>query len=320
MNGRFIVKHSDKITKGRSKLSAMQMKVFLQTITLVDMADTEFKETRLPIKNFCSEVGLFLDKKFVVELCDKLASQVYSVFHSFEKSKFKYDNYPIYKRFSVDLEHEEIIFCFNEYMREFLLDLKSKFTKYDVRYIVNLKSKYSIRIYQILKNLRDVSRQKEFDLKEFQDMLNLPQAKRAWANFKTDILEKAKYEINKHTDLQILNFYVEKKFRKKVTSFSIKFCTKSEFKDLQFYTDMGMNEREIWFHKMKNLIGSKFLLDGNIEILEFVNMPEHDGSVQILFNRYGNLNQFYFKSFKDLIASIENARKLLEDTPSLNFD
>ncbi|EFN3657877.1 replication initiation protein [Campylobacter coli] len=320
MKGRFIVKHSDKLTKGRSKLTAVQMKVFLQTITLVNMSDVEFKETRLPIKNFCSEVGLFLDKKFVIDLCDKLSSQVYSVFNEFKKSKFRYDNFPIYKRFSVDLEREEIIFCFNDYMREFLLELRSKFTKYDIRYILNLKSKYSIRIYQILKNLRDLTRQKEFDLTEFQDMLNVPQTKRAWANFKNDILKKSIDEINEFTDLQILNFYEEKKIRKKVISFSLKFCTKDEFKEIEYFTHMGLNDREIWFLKIKNLIGSKFLINGKIEILEFVNLPESDGKVQIFFTQNGNLNQYFFNSFDDLKKSIENARNILDDSPILDFD
>ena len=48
MKNRNIVVHSDKITKGRSKLSLSEMKAFLATITTIDAKnDTEFKEVTL---------------------------------------------------------------------------------------------------------------------------------------------------------------------------------------------------------------------------------------------------------------------------------
>ena len=48
MKNRNIIVHSDKITKGRSKLNLSEMKVFLATITTIDAKnDDEFKEITL---------------------------------------------------------------------------------------------------------------------------------------------------------------------------------------------------------------------------------------------------------------------------------
>ena len=172
MKNRNIVVHSDKITKGRSKLSLSEMKAFLATITTIDAKnDTEFKEVILTKKEFCGDTNL--DFRTVKLVCKTLLKQVYEI-----ENNQVWKAYPIYQMFEYDKKTDEVRFKFNDYMRPYLLELTQKFTKYQIKNIINMTSKYSIRTYQLLKDLRDVKRHIEFELEDFCDKLEVPKSKR----------------------------------------------------------------------------------------------------------------------------------------------
>ena len=77
MKNRNIVVHSDKITKGRSKLNLQEMKAFLATVTTIDAKnDAEFKEVTLTRQEFCSDTNLYNDYRIIKSICQKLLKQV----------------------------------------------------------------------------------------------------------------------------------------------------------------------------------------------------------------------------------------------------
>jgi len=86
-------------------------------------------------------------------------------------------------------------------MHPYLLQLKSEFTVYDIRNVINCKSVHSIRIYQILKQYEKIGNRtiRLADLKFILGM-NKDQYPR-WNNFRSRILETARKELKKHSDI-----------------------------------------------------------------------------------------------------------------------
>ena len=304
MKNRNIVVHSDKITKGRSKLSLSEMKAFLATITTIDAKnDTDFKEVTLTKKEFCGDTNL--DFRTVKSVCKTLLKQVYEI-----ENNQVWKAYPIYQMFEYDKKTDEVKFKFNDYMRPYLLELTQKFTKYQIKNIINMTSKYSIRTYQLLKDLRDVKRHIEFEIEDFCDKLEVPKSKRQWGNFQSDIMQTAIKEINELTDIRILGIFPERKKGKKVLSFSIKFCYEYEYEDMKRIEHIGLIADERLAQLIRHYQNKPVLILGSIYEIQLVRFEL--SKVEVIFlDRYNKITQFWFDTIEELDKAIQNANDFL---------
>lgn len=304
MKNRNIVVHSDKITKGRSKLSLSEMKAFLATITTIDAKnDTEFKEVTLTKKEFCGDTNL--DFRTVKSVCKTLLKQVYEI-----ENNQVWKAYPIYQMFEYDKKTDEVRFRFNDYMRPYLLELTQKFTKYQIKNIINMTSKYSIRTYQLLKDLRDVKRHIEFELEDFCDKLEVPKSKRKWGDFQIDIMQTAIKEINELTDIRILGIFPERKKGKKVLSFSIKFCYEYEYEDMKRIEHIGLIADERLAQLIRHYQNKPVLILGSIYEIQLVRFEL--SKVEVIFlDRYNKITQFWFDTIEELDKAIQSANDFL---------
>ena len=304
MKNRNIVVHSDKITKGRSKLSLSEMKAFLATITTIDAKnDTEFKEVILTKKEFCGDTNL--DFRTVKLVCKTLLKQVYEI-----ENNQVWKAYPIYQMFEYDKKTDEVRFKFNDYMRPYLLELTQKFTKYQIKNIINMTSKYSIRTYQLLKDLRDVKRHIEFELEDFCDKLEVPKSKRKWGDFQIDIMQTAIKEINELTDIRILGIFPERKRGKKVLSFSIKFCYEYEYEDMKRIEHIGLIADERLAQLIRHYQNKPVLILGSIYEIQLVRFEL--SKVEVIFlDRYNKITQFWFDTIEELDKAIQSSNDFL---------
>ena len=304
MKNRNIVVHSDKITKGRSKLSLSEMKAFLATITTIDAKnDTDFKEVTLTKKEFCGDTNL--DFRTVKSVCKTLLKQVYEI-----ENNQVWKAYPIYQMFEYDKKTDEVKFKFNDYMRPYLLELTQKFTKYQIKNIINMTSKYSIRTYQLLKDLRDVKRHIEFEIEDFCDKLEVPKSKRQWGNFQSDIMQTAIKEINELTDIRILGIFPERKKGKKVLSFSIKFCYEYEYEDMKRIEHIGLIADERLAQLIRHYQNKPVLILGSIYEIQLVRFEL--SKVEVIFlDRYNKITQFWFDTIEELDKAIQSANDFL---------
>lgn len=304
MKNRNIVVHSDKITKGRSKLSLSEMKAFLATITTIDAKnDTEFKEVTLTKKDFCGDTNL--DLRTVKLVCKTLLKQVYEI-----ENNQVWKAYPIYQMFEYNKKTDEVTFQFNERMRPYLLELTQKFTKYQIKNIINMTSKYSIRTYQLLKDFRDIKRHIEFELEDFCDKLEVPKSARVWGNFQSDIMQTAVKEINELTDIRILGIFPERKRGKKVLSFSIKFCYEYEYEDMKRIEHIGLIADERLAQLIRHYQNKPVLILGSIYEIQLVRFEL--SKVEVIFlDRYNKITQFWFDTIEELDKAIQSANDFL---------
>lgn len=85
----------------------------------------------------------------------------------------------------------------------YLLQLKERFTRYELKNILYFKNKYSIRIYELLKQY-EKNRKKEINIKELRGYLGIKEGEyKRFDNFDRVILKGTKEEINEHTDIEI---------------------------------------------------------------------------------------------------------------------
>jgi putative pNL871104_p1 len=310
MKNRNIVVHSDKITKGKSKLNLQEMKAFLATVTTIDPKnDTEFKEVTLTRQEFCSDTNLYNDYRNVKSICRKLLKQVYEIEH-IDEGKRIYQGFTIYQRFIYDEKKQEVRFKFNDDMRPYLLELTQKFTKYQIKNIINMTSKYSIRIYQLLKDLRDVKRHIEFELDDFCNKLEAPKSKRLWALLNRDILQTAVKEINELTDIRILGIFPERKRGKKVLSFSIKFCYENEYEDVKNIEHIGLIADEKLAQMLRRYQNKPVMILGSIYEIQLIRFEA--SKVEVIFlDRHNKITQFWFDTIDDLNQAIQNANDFL---------
>ena len=99
-------------------------------------------------------------------------------------------------------------------MKPFLLQLKEKFTEYDLIYTLNFKSKYSIRLYEYLKSIHYKKLKKyefEIDIHRFQKLLDSDY--KEFRDFHSRVLKPAQKEINELSDI-LFNYELIKDGRK----------------------------------------------------------------------------------------------------------
>jgi plasmid replication initiation protein len=87
-------------------------------------------------------------------------------------------------------------------LKPYLLQLKEKFTEYDIFYTLNYKSKYSIRLYEYLKSIHYEelkSYNKTMDITDFQRLLDSPY--KTFRDFNRNVLQIAHKEINEYSDI-----------------------------------------------------------------------------------------------------------------------
>ena len=106
-----------------------------------------------------------------------------------------------------------------------LLQLKEKFTEYELIYTLMFKSRYSIRLYEYLKSIHyDKLKPYEtkIDIDKFQKLLDSPYNN--FKDFHTRVLKPAFKEINEYSDI-IFNYELIKQ-SKKTTHIIIRIETK----------------------------------------------------------------------------------------------
>ena len=114
----------------------------------------------------------------------------------------------------IDKKRGRIQIKLDEDMKPYLLQLKEKFTEYELIYTLNFKSKYSIRLYEYLKSLHfDKFKEytKTIPIATFQRLLD--STYKEFKDFHTRVLKPAQKEINLYSDI-IFDYELIKQGRK----------------------------------------------------------------------------------------------------------
>ena len=202
-----IVTQSNSLIEAHYSFSLLEMQIFLYGLSLVNPFEKKCTlEYEVKINDF-------------IKTFKKTSKNTHSEVKKTIKNKFwnsefriKYPQTGDFKfvRLLDELEYIEkeskFKISFSHKSRSFLIDLKSRFTSYDLRQISFFKSFYSIRLYEFFICELNASLKKKYTFKitlcDLKERLMLSGKYKKFKDFRR-VLTKAQTEINTHSDLTI---------------------------------------------------------------------------------------------------------------------
>lgn len=214
-----VVVQDNTLIEAPRNLGKQEQKMFLFLIANLNSRDSieEQKQYYLGVnvKDFAKTIGLnnLQDAYRDVRSCIKQLQEKVLTIKMKDSKEVMYISILSYASFLTDKGYAYL--KFNPDVLPFLMELKSKFTKYKLENITHLSSIYAIRLYELLKQMEVVG-QCKFELNDLRHKLNISDGKlTAFQDFKKRVLLIAKREINTKTDLTIDFLYI--KTGKKIT-------------------------------------------------------------------------------------------------------
>lgn len=197
------------------QLTAVQTKLIVSIISLINRDDQDFFTYQIPLSYFEFLIGSNNHARLKKECLNLMTKPLqintddgWKIFHWFSHIEYK--------------KKEKLIECsISPKLKPYLLKL-SRYGSYKLHYIMPMKSEYSIRVYEILKN-EEWKRKVTIALEDLHLMFKTPQTYRDnFGRFKTSILNVAQKEISEHTDIYFDYTTTNKKGSKKVESITFK--------------------------------------------------------------------------------------------------
>lgn len=207
---------SNALIEAGYRLSLTEMQIVLYGISLVNPVANDFPlQYRIDIKNF-AEMFNRDHGSIYTEIKGAILSKFWERDFSYRDEKGNL----VTNRWLTQIKRQDktgyIEIKFSEDVRPYLHQLQQHFTTYYIDKISAFKSVYSIRIYEMsIMNLRKSKQNScsfKLSVKEIRDRLELNNKYKRFYNLKIRIIDMAKREINKHSDIE-LSYKVIKKGR-----------------------------------------------------------------------------------------------------------
>jgi len=201
------------LINSRYKLSPVEQKLVLSIISLIQPNDDDFMNYQIPVSafEFLSEAR---NTPRLKKYCKDLMSKPLEI--EDEEGNWKLFNWFAHIEY---IKKSHMLECsISPKLKPYLLQLKSHFKSYKLKYILPLESYYSIRIYEMLKKHYKMGYM-IIDVEELQDLLQVPKSMKNYADFKRKVLKPTSLEIAKYCD--VWYEFEEIKVGKKVVSLKI---------------------------------------------------------------------------------------------------
>ena len=299
MENGLVVKHNDLIT-ARYDLNLVEQKLVLYSVTKIDTSKEKFNVIQIKVQE-------------IAELMESESVRRYSEFRKIanglmDRKVFLKDRPNLDVRWLASSEYigdGVIELEFSEKLTPYLLQLKERFTRYELKNIINLKNKHSIRVYELLKQYEKIGK-REFDLEEFKELLMIEDQYERIYDLDRFVLNIAVDEINEFTDINI-GFEKIKKGRRVV---GLLFTIDSKEKDEKVYIEFLNESYNI--QEMKAKMG---LNDENFNSKQIMSIyekaVEKAGNEDIDLFEYIRLNYLHIKDkarnkYAYLLKAVEN--------------
>ena len=203
-------KRNDMIQDGRFNLSVVEQKILLCLISRIDPRDAELHMTTFSIPEFCRVCGIEPESgsnyRRLKGIIKRLADKSWWIQNPRDGSKAQLIRW--IGDAEVDQDEDgniiggQMMLRLSDHMKDYLLQLREKFTEYELIYTLRFKSRFSIRLYEFLVSVHyhDVEPYSdEFTLDRIRMIIGAEQYK-TWQHLKDRALVPAVTEINNYSD------------------------------------------------------------------------------------------------------------------------
>lgn len=196
-----VVKSNELIQQRTHMLSVQEQKIILFLTSQLKPDQKAFEYQVFDIIDFCETCGIDYDngknyinlRKAVKSLRDK---SMWVVGEDTDTLMSWVSSAKIEKRTG------KIQIRLDEEMKPYLLELKERYTQFDLIYTLGMKSKYSVRLYEILKSYEKTNEPVTFTLERFRQVVGAKYGR--WVDIRRFIIEPALKEINLLSDLSVI--------------------------------------------------------------------------------------------------------------------
>ena len=177
--------------------------------------------------------------------------------------------------------------------------LSEQFTKYYIEQVSDFKSKYSIRLYELIIKWLSVAKTEKYNINDLRSKLGLSvEEYSTMSNFKSNVLDKAISEINKHTDITV----DYQQFKKGRVITDIQFSIKSKARP----------------SKQTNTIKQSFYQMNDAQLNLFGNQLSRLHELSHLANQGESYEELAIK-IKDMLRDPTQQKQLLPHLKNLGF-
>ncbi len=217
-----LIKKSNNLVESRYKFDIWETRFFLSILANIQKEHIDFKTYRIRYKDVIKTFGLKSGDAYASlreaakSLIRKTVRTTYSVNgveRELERNLISAIDYMSEGQVGTE-NHEYIDVVVHDEMKPFLLQLSKNFTAYDLRNVAQL-GVYSIRLYELLKQYESIG-SRTLEVEEMKKMFELDTEYPKYNDFYRWVIMPSEAEINKHTDLLILDIEKIKEGRRVV--------------------------------------------------------------------------------------------------------
>jgi len=214
------------IVNAKYALKPNEIDIVLVLLTSIHKDDKDFKDYEFTMQDLESKTNRRWDSKQLRQTVEGLMSKPISILN-------EENHWALTPWFSYFEYNNGLITCrFDRRLKPYLIDVQGRMILGDVRHLLPMKSSYSKRVYLLLKEYSKFGVRK-FNVEELMELLKVPKSLKGYGQFKQKVLDRAKTDINKFTDLKVS--FDETKVRRKVTE--ITFHIKKNDEDLKTFIE-----------------------------------------------------------------------------------
>ncbi len=202
-----LVVTSNDLVLAKYNFSLWQKRIFNYFVGQIDKDAREFKMQRV----YISDLIRFFnsgDGKEVYDIITNIPKQLYNLSlkipYISEEGHQRYGEMRIITGYTKPEDREKdnayIEFKFNDDLKPHLLELKRRFSKYDLHNIVGLQSTHSIRMFEILKSY-EYQGEVRLEVEYLKTVLELGDKYKLYADFRRYVIDRSKEDLEKYCDI-----------------------------------------------------------------------------------------------------------------------
>ena len=276
-------KSNDLIQNAMYSLSLSQQKLMLHIFAMIKPSDTELPRYEMSIYEFLKLCGvdphngsMYKQVKKNIEDIANAKVQWIRLAGTQKITMFRW-----LSSATIDEGTGKIVLTLDQSLKPHLIQLKEFYTTMNITYTLPMKSQYSLKIYELCKSYQNLYLTKKekgeplvWSIETLKKQVDCNAEN--WAHVRRTVLDKAKSEINGHTDIYF-DYEVYEKDRQRVTAIAVTI----EPVDKQVADDKLNEITKSMSHKVRGKKGKLTLAetgtiddDPNVLTLEYVSVPE----------------------------------------------
>lgn len=189
---------ANKLIEASYKLSLQEQRIVLALASRIRKEDRDFHWYKVRISKLAKFLGIEKDKNIYANVRKTVRKMMQKILTVKEDTK----DIDLHWIDAADYgENGYVKITIHQELKPYLLELKSHFTRYCLKYVINFKSIYSIRIYELLKRYEPYKVMTS-ELTEFKHKLGIKEGEyNLYADLKNRVLLVAQREILEKTDI-----------------------------------------------------------------------------------------------------------------------